>query len=441
MARGEPTFTGGVSDLKEEIFFYGILKICVYLRPIKWKKGKRVPTSVAIVKGKNGKDLDEVRRMMGELFSLMGPASKIIPPGSRVLIKPNLTAEEKLWDKGILTSPLFTQALVEEVQKAKPREVIIAEAIAIGLDVKKAFAANGYEEVARATGARLLDLYDGEFEEIRTAADGLLKSVWVSKEILQADFFINAPALKTHFASTLTAAMKNLKGTTTYEEKKRFHYLGLNKAVAELNAVLKPHLIVVDGLIAMEGDGPVAGTPVGLNILMAGTDAVAVDTIAARVMDIDPSEVLSLCLAQSMGYGVWNEKEIQILGRSVEEVRRPFVRACAPLQVDAEKVRFLNGEACNACPNGFRIAMERLQAAGIPMEKLPKLEISMGSQSRLSGSSDCIQLPIGNCQKQYKHLPNYVPGCPPPAFLMADQLREIMGIQRKFGPKKDFIME
>jgi uncharacterized protein (DUF362 family) len=404
-------------------------------------KGKQVPASVAIVKGENGKDLKEVRKMMGELFSLIGPAPKLIPRGSRVLIKPNLTAEENLWERGILTGPVFMQALVEEVQKARPEEVIIAEAIAIGLNTKKAFAANGYEEIARATGARLLDLYDGEFEEIKTPAGGLLKSVRVSREVLRADFFINAPVLKTHFASTLSAAMKNLKGTTTYDEKKRFHYLGLNKAFTELNVVLKPHLNVVDGLIAMEGDGPVAGTPVGLNMLMAGTDAVAVDTIAARIMGIDPTEVLSLCLAQGMGLGVWDEKDITVLGRSIGEVRRPFARACAPLESDAEKVHFLNGQACNACPNGLRIAMGRLKAAGISLEKLPAVEISMGYEARLSGSAGYVQLPIGNCQKQYKHLPNYVPGCPPPAFLMGDQLREIMGIPRRFGPKKDYLME
>jgi len=400
-----------------------------------------VPASVAIVKGKNGKDLKEVRKMMGELFSLIGTAPKLIPRGSRVLIKPNLTAEENLWEKGILTGPIFMQALVEEVQKARPAEVIIAEAIAVGLNTKKAFAANGYEEVARATGARLLDLYDGEFQEIKTPEGGILKSVRVSREVLRADFFINAPVLKTHFASTLSAAMKNLKGTTTYDEKKRFHYLGLNKAFTELNEVLKPHLNVVDGLIAMEGDGPIAGTPVGLDMLMAGTDAVAVDTIAARIMGIDPTEVLSLCLAQGMGLGVWDEKDIKVLGKSIEEVRRPFTRACAPLESDAEKVRFLQGEACNACPNGLRIAMGRLKAAGISLAKLPAVEISMGPEARLSGAKGYIQLPIGNCQKQYKHLPNYVPGCPPPAFLMGDQIREILGIPRRFGPKKDYIME
>src|SRR4030042_589394 len=138
-------------------------------------KGNQVLTSVAVVKGKNGKDLKEVRRMMGEIFTLIGPAAQIIPPHSRVLIKPNLTAEENLWEKGVLTGPVFMQALVEEVQKAHPAEVIIAEATAIGLKTKKAFAANGYEEVARATGARLMDLYDGEFDEGRPPEAGILK--------------------------------------------------------------------------------------------------------------------------------------------------------------------------------------------------------------------------------------------------------------------------
>jgi uncharacterized protein (DUF362 family) len=400
-----------------------------------------MPTSVAIVKGKNGRDLDDVRRMMTNLFALIGPSSKIIPRGSRVLIKVNLTSEDNLWERGILTSPLFTRALVEEVQKARPAEVIIAEGTAVGQDTKKAFAANGYPEVAKATGARLLDLYDGEHEEVKTAPGGILGTVRISKEVLKADFFINAPVLKTHFASTLTAAMKNLKGTTTYDEKKRFHYLNLNQAVAELNQVLKPNLIVIDGTIAMEGDGPVAGTPVDLNLIMAGTDAVAVDTIAARIMGIDPEEVAPLAWAKKMDFGVWDEKEIRILGNSISEVFRPFKRSCAPLKIDAKKIDFIDGQACNACRDGLRIALERLKASGVDLEKLPQLKISLGSKASLEDSENCVQMPIGNCQNQYKHLPNFVPGCPPPTFLMADQIRELLGEKRKFGPKKDFFMD
>jgi len=400
-----------------------------------------MPTSVAIVKGRNGRDLDDVRRMMTGLFALIGPPSKIIPRGSRVLIKVNLTSEDRLWDKGILTSPLFTQALVEEVQKARPAEVVIAEGTAVGQNTKKAFAANGYPEVAKATGARLLDLYDGEHQEVKTAPEGILKTVKISKEVLKADFFINAPVLKTHFASTLTAAMKNLKGTTTYDEKKRFHYLNLNQAVAELNQVLKPRLIVVDGTIAMEGDGPIAGTPVDLNVVMAGTDAVALDTICARIMGIDPEEVAPIGWAKKMGFGVWDEREIKVLGNSLADVFRPFRRSCAPLKIDAKKIEFIDGQACNACRDGLRIALERLKASGVDLDKLPEVKITLGSKASLDSSAGCVQVPIGNCQNQYKDLPNFVPGCPPPTFLMADEIREMLGEKRKFGLKKDFFMD
>ena len=400
-----------------------------------------MPTSVAIVKGRNGRDLDDVRRMMTGLFALIGPPSKIIPRGSRVLIKVNLTSEDRLWDKGILTSPLFTQALVEEVQKARPAEVVIAEGTAVGQNTKKAFAANGYPEVAKATGARLLDLYDGEHQEVKTAPEGILKTVKISKEVLKADFFINAPVLKTHFASTLTAAMKNLKGTTTYDEKKRFHYLNLNQAVAELNQVLRPRLIVVDGTIAMEGDGPIAGTPVDLNVVMAGTDAVALDTICARIMGIDPEEVAPIGWAKKMGFGVWDEREIKVLGNSLADVFRPFRRSCAPLKIDAKKIEFIDGQACNACRDGLRIALERLKASGVDLDKLPEVKITLGSKASLDSSAGCVQVPIGNCQNQYKDLPNFVPGCPPPTFLMADEIREMLGEKRKFGPKKDFFMD
>jgi uncharacterized protein (DUF362 family) len=400
-----------------------------------------MPTSVAIVKGRNGRDLDDVRRMMGDLFGLIGPPSRIIPEGSRVLIKVNLTSEEKLWDKGMLTSPLFTRALVEELRKARPAEVVIAEGTAVGQNTKKAFAANGYPEVAEATGARLLDLYDGEYEDVQTAPDGVLKTVRISREVLQADFFINAPVLKTHFASTLTAAMKNLKGTTTYDEKKRFHYLNLNQAVAELNQVLRPNLIVVDGTIAMEGDGPVAGTPAGLNLVMAGTDAVAVDTVCARIMDIDPAEVAPLSWAKKMGFGVGDENDIRVLGNTIAEVFRPFKRACAPLKIDAKKIDFLDGQACDACRNGLRIALERLKASGVDLDRLPKVRISIGSKARIEDSAGCVHIPMGNCQNQYQGLPNFVPGCPPPTFLMADEIREMLGEKRKFGEKKNFFMD
>ena len=85
------------------------------------------------------------------------------------------------------------------------------------------------------------------------------------------------------------------------------------------------------------------------------------------------------------GSGSGDEKEIRILGNSVAEVFRPFKRACAPLKIDAKKIDFIDGQACNACRDGLRIALERLQASGVDLDKLPELKISLGSKASSGG--------------------------------------------------------
>ena len=116
--------------------------------------------------------------MMTNLFALIGPPSKIIPRGSRVLIKVNLTSEDNLWERGILTSPLFSRAPAEEVQKARPAEVIIAEGAAVGQDTKKGLrrqrlpgGGQGYRDPA------LRPSTDGEHEEVKTSAGGNLEDL------------------------------------------------------------------------------------------------------------------------------------------------------------------------------------------------------------------------------------------------------------------------
>ena len=246
--------------------------------------------------------------------------------------------------------------------------------------------------------------------------------------------------MKTHFCSAITCAMKNLKGTTTYDEKKRFHYLGLNQAVAELNQVLKPHLHVVDASIAMEGDGPIAGTPVGLNVLMAGIDAVAVDTVAAQIMGINTDEVPIFPTRGTLGMESGTRSE----SRSLAD---PSMKSAGPLSAPAGNqdrfeqhpdcrrrgLSFMPGRAadCRGAPPGRRRSPRSTPPGGDPI----------GSKAPLPESPAYLLIPVGNCQNQYKHLPNYIPGCPPPTFLIADQIRELMGQPRKFGPREDFFMD
>jgi uncharacterized protein (DUF362 family) len=97
---------------------------------------------------------------------------------------------------------------------------------------------------------------------------------------------------------------------------------GISKVIVDINTVLKPTLTVIDGFVGMEGAGPVDGTPVRMDIIIAGTDTVATDATACRVMGIDPHEIKHIRKANEKGLG--NIDDIQVLGEKLETVTRPF---------------------------------------------------------------------------------------------------------------------
>ncbi len=120
-------------------------------------------TTVHIGRVSDAMNRETVIREVIAALDALRPAPQMIRPGSKVVIKPNLTADTNLWQEGIVTNPYTVEGIIRYVQQAAPAEIIIAEATACGLDNKKAFRENGFEEVAARTGARIIDLYDEEF--------------------------------------------------------------------------------------------------------------------------------------------------------------------------------------------------------------------------------------------------------------------------------------
>ena len=106
--------------------------------------------------------------------------------------------------------------------------------------------------------------------------------------------------------------------------KGKYHLKGISKVIVDINTVLKPTLTVVDGFVGMEGAGPVDGEPVQMNLIIAGTDTVATDATACRVMGIDPYEIKHIRRAHEKGLG--NIDDIQVIGEKLETVTRPFKR-------------------------------------------------------------------------------------------------------------------
>jgi uncharacterized protein (DUF362 family) len=370
----------------------------------------------------------ELRGAVRKSLDLLGDPLSAIGPESMVLIKPNITADAIPWQTGVVTNPNLVKAIVEVVQERGPKRVIIAEAIAVSLDVKKGFKFLGYDKIASQTGAELVDLYDEEFLKVEVK-DGLHQSLEISRPVLEADFLINVPVLKTHVAVGMTACMKNLMGTISTVQKKRFHYFGLAESVVDLITIVKPRLNIVDATIAGEGNGPIGNDPVGLNLILAGTDARAVDLVCADLMGFEPSEVKVLAEAENR-WGQLSSASIQVRGEALENVARDFRRASnrvRPIQgIDCRA-----GEECPTCAGVVDLALARAQEMGL-LEGLKPLTIICGPDAKPPAGDEKL-LVVGRCLAEHQSRGDYIPGCPPQVFLVADQIREMAGLDRIFG--------
>jgi len=389
---------------------------------------------VAIVKTA-GNEAALLRDAVRHALDLLDSPLKDVGPGDAVVIKPNITADSISWRQGIVTNTHLVHAIIELVAERNPREILIAEAIAVGLDVKKAYSFLGYDKIARATGARLVDLYDEEFVDVPIRGSQLHANLQIAKTIMEADFLINVPVMKTHVAVGISVCMKNLMGTISVEQKKKFHFFGVAESVVDLNSVVRPHLSIADGTVAGEGDGPMANEPVGFQTLLVGTDNRIVDTVCARVMgfEADDIEILKICNDR---WGALPAADIEVVGEDLRRVLRPFKHAAECVK-PPQGIECTEGGACAACTGTIELALARARKMDI-LEQLKPLRIVCGPDSSPPGEGENV-LVVGKCLSHLNETGNFVPGCPPQVFLISDELREMAGVDRIFGSKDGYV--
>ncbi len=241
---------------------------------------------------------------------------------SRVLIKVNFITTMK-WDTGATTDPIVVEALIQRLKKL-PIEVYVVESDASMTNADKAFEATGM--------AALCDKYDVPHLNLRHVEDKVkikipngdaLKSINVPR-IVTESAIISAAKMKTHMATKVTLGMKNMFGLLPDKFKFKYHAMGISKVIVDINTVLKPHLTVVDAFVAMEGKGPTDGTPIKMNLIVAGKDPVATDATCARLMGFNPHDISHIRNAQQKGLG--SIDDIEVVGSKLEEVTRAFKR-------------------------------------------------------------------------------------------------------------------
>jgi uncharacterized protein (DUF362 family) len=275
----------------------------------------RLTSKVAVVKGQRGHE--PVLRAL-DLVDYQTALSA----WHKVLIKVNFITAAT-WETGATTDPIVVEAIIKRL-KSLPVEIYVVESDATMTNADKAFEATGMKEMSERNGVQCLNLrHVKDRVKIDIPHGEALKSITVPR-IVSESAIISAAKLKTHTSTGVTLGMKNMFGLLPDKFKSKYHLRGISTVITDINTVLKPTLTVIDAFVAMEGRGPVGGKPVQMDLIIAGTDPVATDSTACRIMGFDPHEISHVRKAYERGLG--NIDDIQVLGERLEDVTRPFAR-------------------------------------------------------------------------------------------------------------------
>jgi len=265
---------------------------------------------VAIVRGEKPPD------MAVAALEMVGSA-ETLPVGRPILVEPNYINTEHPFTR-ITTDGRVVEGAVKYLRKHAVEEIVIGEGTGEG-DTMEAFRVAGVDKVAERWRCKLVDLNRDEFVQVEPQSPLALRRVKIARTALESAV-VRVPKLKPHRLAGVTLSLKNMMGTMT---PKGSMYDHLSENIVDLASIIKPRIAVIDGIIAGEGH-ETSGKPVGMNLVIAGTDPVAVDAVGAAVMGIPPETVKHLRLAEERGFGTCRLGQVEILGEPIENVQRKF---------------------------------------------------------------------------------------------------------------------
>jgi uncharacterized protein (DUF362 family) len=271
---------------------------------------------VAIVKG-----TDPVVMTEDALRLIHADLASILSNSRPILIKPNyINARHP--STGITTDARVVEGIVKYFREQGSHTLLIGEGSGWA-ETMQAFKVAGIDRVAAQWAVTLVDLNHDHFVSASPPNPLALTRVRVAQTAVQSTI-ISVPKLKSHGSATVTLGLKNMMGALA--SKGTMHNGRLHQNIADLASLLPPQLTVIDGVIAGEGH-ETRGRPVALNLVIAGVDPVATDTVGAAVMGIPPTTVQHLRYAAQKGLGTNDLNSIRVLGEPITRVQRRFARA------------------------------------------------------------------------------------------------------------------
>jgi uncharacterized protein (DUF362 family) len=220
--------------------------------------------------------------------------------GRSVLLKPNLVEYEA--GTIINTHPAVVAGAADAFLRYGAREVVIGEGPGHRRDIEYLLVATGLYDYLKDLRLRFVDLNHSDVRVVPMRSRYMnLDELALPVDVLDADVVVSMAKLKTHHWAGMTAGMKNLFGVVPGAvygwPKNVLHFHGIEQAILDLNATIQPRFTIVDGIVAMEGDGPIMGRPRQVGFIAMGQDVVAVDATCARIIGLDPSKMNYLRVA------------------------------------------------------------------------------------------------------------------------------------------------
>jgi uncharacterized protein (DUF362 family) len=243
-----------------------------------------------------------------------------------VLLKPNMVGLDPL---GIInTHPAVIAAARECFLRLGAAQVLIGDGPAMDRDTEAIVESVRLREYTGPLARSFVDLNVDDVQRVvlKTHASRL-KELYLPKTALGVDFLVSIPKLKTHHWAGVTLSLKNMFGIVPGScygwPKNVLHWAGIDRAILDINAAARPDFAIVDGIVGMEGNGPIQGTPKDSGVLIFGNDPVAVDATCCRVMGLVPERVKYLSGAGTL-LGHLKVDKIQQLGEPIADVRTSF---------------------------------------------------------------------------------------------------------------------
>jgi uncharacterized protein (DUF362 family) len=264
-----------------------------------------------------------------QLEQILGEGLRLFPVdvrGKTVVLKPNLV--DYLPGNAINTHPTLVLAAAEAFRRLEAKSVVVAEGPGHQRDTQLVLSQSGYQESLRGERIRFVDLNRDELirTPLRAGYTGM-RELWLPRTVMEADFLVSMPKIKTHHWSGVTLAMKNMFGIVPGARygwpKNILHWKGIQESILDLCATVPISFVIADGITAMEGNGPLNGTPHTLGKIVLADDPVAADATCARLMGFEPSRIVHVkAAARFLGNAA--AERIDQVGESVAPTASPF---------------------------------------------------------------------------------------------------------------------